>query len=177
MTEPNPDPNVEAMIVAARDRDAVRTCFLMDEVYREDGTVQFARTVLVALWKARYPSDNGPGSSAILQRLSRAGQVLGRTLAVVRDGQTTIITDSAMVQWLAARDPMIASLPPGVLNLNVSVEDVAQIEQMLSARTGQQTMGGVGEMTATATVGRAGDVVADSGWVLHADAEVVKGGG
>lgn len=178
MTEPEPNPDAEALAAAARDRDAVRACHLMMGVYDEDGTVQFARSVMTALWRAQYPSDNGPGSSSIAQRLNRAGQVLGRTLAIARDGQSMIITDTAMCQFLGDRNGLISSVPPGPgsTSLPLSAEEYAVIEQLLAARTAQQTLGGVGGMAADATVDRTGDAVVDSGWVLHAEAEVIKGG-
>lgn len=176
--EPEINPLLEALILAARDRDCVRACYLMVGVYEQDGTVQFAKAVMLALWRDQFPSDNGTGAGAITQRFARAIQALGHTIAVNRDGSTMILQDSAICAWLAARNGLIGALPSQINDLPLTNAAIAELAQLLDDRAGagQQTMGGVGALEGSATVERAGAVDDTSGWVLTAEAEVVRDG-
>jgi hypothetical protein len=132
MTEPEPSgPSVDGskIIAAARDADATRCAHVMITVYRDTDQLVFARAELVAAWSRMFPGDRQVAAT----KANKAGQLLARTVAVIRDTTSYIIGDTTILGWLGDRHPLVLSTPPG-RTLPLNDADLALIEQMLIDR-------------------------------------------
>jgi hypothetical protein len=131
MTAPVND-NAEKILTAARNVDAVRCATVMHTAYVGDGGTTYSRQNLVALWGTQFPGEaHGVGAASLPNRVTRAMQLLSRTIMIIRDGQSYAIGNDEVLAWMAVRNSLVGM--PGAQLLQISPADVERVNEMVAA--------------------------------------------
>lgn len=135
MSGPTGNPLIDAVLTSAAEQDSVRCAQVMTVAYRNNGQSTFTRAQIVTLWGQQYPSDlSGTGQQQIGLRQRRAESSLSKTVAVIRDGSTSLIGDAEVLAWLGARDLIAAGLPPGY-SIPVNPGDIDEVTDLIENRS------------------------------------------